>query len=275
MNLSIIKISLLIFSLLFITSCTDVVDVTTPDGGERLVVEASILWEKGTDGSRQTIKLSTSTPFFEENTNNPVTGATVVVTNNNSLTPFVFEDQNNGEYTAEDFIPELNESYTLEINYNGQTYEAEETLVSVSAIDEIEQVLDEGLEEEETSVKVYFDDPANIENYYLGIFKIARLPLVILETRSDEFTNGNRNFIEYEEENLVVGDSLFVELQGISERYFNYIGLLSEQSEAEDGPFRTIPVQLKGNCINVTTPNEEVLGYFRLSEVSKGQYTIQ
>ncbi len=261
--------------LLFGTACTDVVDVATPDGGARLVVEASILWEKGTEGNRQTIQLSTSSPYFEVNANDPVIGATVVIIKNDDDTPIIFEDQDNGEYTTVDFIPELNESYTLEINYNGQVYEATEILVPVSPIEEFEQVIDNGFEGEEIAVNVYFDDPVNIDNYYLSIFSTNTLPFVTLETRSDQFTDGNRSFIEYEDDSLVSGDSLFVDLQGVSERYYNYINLLSEQSEADDGPFQTIPVRLTGNCINVTTPSEEVLGYFRLSEISKGEYIIQ
>ncbi|MEO1262861.1 MAG: DUF4249 domain-containing protein [Bacteroidota bacterium] len=275
MNLSIIKISLLFSSMLLVVSCTDVVDIATPDGGERLVVEASILWEKGTEGKNQTIKLSTSSPYFTENTNNPVTGATVVVIKNDESIPIVFEDQNNGTYITDDFMPEIGQSYTLEINYNGQTYQATETLMSVAEIDEFEQVVDAGFEDEDIIVNVYFNDPPNIDNYYLGIFGASTLPLVTLETLNDEFTDGNRNFIEFEDDSFATGVTVTVVLEGISERYYNYIDLLSEQSEAADGPFQTIPVRLKGNCINITTPSEEVLGYFRLSEVSKGQYVIE
>ena len=51
-----IRIIVFVLMALF-ASCTDVVDVDVPDGGDRLVVEASILWEKGTAGQVQTISL--------------------------------------------------------------------------------------------------------------------------------------------------------------------------------------------------------------------------
>ena len=52
---------------LILTACTDVVDVEVPVAPERLVIEASLAWELGTLGNVQTIKLSTSTPYFESN----------------------------------------------------------------------------------------------------------------------------------------------------------------------------------------------------------------
>ena len=47
------------------TSCTDVIDVDVPTAPPRLVIEASIDWQKGTSGNFQRVRLSTSTPFFE------------------------------------------------------------------------------------------------------------------------------------------------------------------------------------------------------------------
>ncbi|MEL7271528.1 MAG: DUF4249 domain-containing protein, partial [Bacteroidota bacterium] len=64
----------------FFSSCTDTVDVDVTDAGARLVVEASINWEKGTSGQSQTIKLSESTDFFDNNPDIPATGAVVIVT---------------------------------------------------------------------------------------------------------------------------------------------------------------------------------------------------
>ena len=80
-----LKIILVLIAVVF-TSCTDVVDVDVPTAEPRLVIEASINWEKGTDGSEQTIKLSTSTPYFDTTTNTSVTVASVIITNDNDQT---------------------------------------------------------------------------------------------------------------------------------------------------------------------------------------------
>jgi len=258
----------------FLISCTDTVDVDVPNAGSRLVIEASLNWEKGTSGQSQTIKLSESTGFFDSNTNVPVTGATVIVTKEDDGMQFIFQDLNNGDYLTTNFVPELNQEYSLEIQYNGQTYTATETLMSVPNINFVEQTIEGDMEEEEIQLKVFFDDPANIDNFYLGEFIPSNLPLLTLTELSDEFTDGNENFIEYDNEDLVAGVTVDINVYGISERYYNYISILIEQSE-DPGIFATIPVQLRGNCINVNNPNEEVLGYFRLGEVARTSYVIE
>lgn len=265
----------LIITSLF-TSCTDTIDVDISDGGARLVIDASIDWEKGTTGQNQTITLSESTTFFNDNPDVPVTGATVRIIKDDDDTQFVFEDQNNGEYVTTNFIPVIDQSYTLEILYNEQTYTATETLMSVTDINDIEQDTEEGgFGDDEIQLNIFFDDPADIDNFYLGEFTTPVEPLPFLEALSDEFTDGNENFIEYDSENLETGVSVAIMLQGISEGYYNYISILIEQSESDGGgPFQTTPVQLNGNCMNQNNPDEEVLGYFRLGEVVRTNFTV-
>ncbi len=269
------RTALVILLIGFLSSCTDVIDVNVPNGGPRLVVEASINWEKGTLGQTQTIKLSESTMFFNTNPDIPVIGASVIVSKLNDNTQFVFVDQNNGDYIATDFIPEINQDYTLEVEYNGKTYFATESLIPVTEINEIEQTVEGAGDEEEIQIKVFFDDPINVDNYYLGQFNSSVNALPTLTTLNDQFTNGNENFIEFDNEELMPGATVNISIYGISENYYNFIDILIEQASEKDGPFQTTPVQLKGNCINLNDPNEEVLGYFRLSEVAKTSYMIQ
>lgn len=267
-------VSFILILISFLISCTDTVDVDVPNAGSRLVIEASLNWEKGTSGQTQTIKLSESTGFFDSNTDVPVTGASVIVTKENDGMEFIFQDLNNGDYVTTNFTPELNQEYSLEIQYNGQTYTASETLIPVSEINFIEQTIEGDLEEDEIQLKVFFDDPANINNYYLGEFIPSNLPLLTLTELDDEFTDGNENFIEYDNEDLAAGVTVAISLYGISQQYYNYISILIQQSE-DPGIFATTPVKLKGNCINSNNPNEEVLGYFRLSEVDQTSYVIE
>lgn len=74
--------NIIVLILVVFTSCTDVVDVDVPEAVPRLVVEASIDWEKGTQGNEQFIKLTMSTPFFDNLSNTDVAGASVKITNN-------------------------------------------------------------------------------------------------------------------------------------------------------------------------------------------------
>jgi hypothetical protein len=264
---------LLIIGILY--SCTDVIDVNVPNGGARLVVDASIKWQKGTTGETQTIYLRQSTPYFDSDPDVPVTGASVTVTKENDGSVFVFADQSDGSYTATDFVPELNASYTLEILYNGNIYTATETLIAAPFINRVEQTIEGSGDDTEIQLQVFFDDPAGIENYYLGEFIPSNLPLPALAVVNDEFTDGNENFIENDNDNYIAGVHVGINVYGISRRYYDYLNILIQQSGTdENGPFPTTPVQLKGNCINVNNPNEEVLGYFRLGEFDTTSYTI-
>lgn len=268
-------ISIYIAVWLTLSSCTEKVDVSLPNGGERLVIEASINWEKGTDGKEQVIKLSQSTAYFEAKSTVPVTGAVVSVKKDNDGSVFQFVDQGDGQYKASDFVPEIGSSYTLEIDYNNKKYMATETLQSVTEIARVEQSVETIFGTDEIKITMYFGDPVEADNYYLGEFNIASNPVPSLGITNDQFTNGNENFMEYDNELNKLGQEVEITLFGISEQYHNYMVILIDQAGGDGGPFPTTPVKLKGNCRNVNNPNEEVLGFFRLSEVSTKTYTIK
>ncbi|MFD2725792.1 DUF4249 domain-containing protein [Hyunsoonleella rubra] len=275
--------SFLVLLLVGLTSCEDVIDVDVPTSSPRLVIEASLDWEKGTTGNNQVVKLSTSTPYFENSANSAVTGASVKVTNNSSSVAYTFVDQNDGTYTISNFVPVINDSYTLEVEYNGEMYRATETLKSVSPIKRVEQSLEGGFDDEVLNVSIFWDDPADEENFYLIKF-IEQGDLVPeFEDYPDEFVNGNEldTFFEKDEDEndgqgqFMPGDVVEFTLYGISEQYDNYISLLIEQYDADGDPFSAIPSKLKGNCINITTPENYAFGYFRLSEFDRVSYTFQ
>ena len=273
--------SILLIIVLFFSACTDVIDVEVPTEEAKLVIEASINWEKETSGSDQTIYLSKSTPFFETNGTVPVVGASVVITNNNDGSFFEFNDQNDGSYTTSNFIPVLNDSYTLEVMSEGETYSAQETFMPVVPILEVYQSTEKFLPE---VLEVNFDflDPVEEENYYYIKFKEQADTFPRLLDFKDEFVNGNLISVfnerqENEDINQVEyapGDTVNMELIGISKRYYEYIQLLINQSES-GGPFDTTPVALRGNCTNQNDPNNFAYGYFRLTEVAKASYTFE
>ncbi|WP_031530311.1 DUF4249 domain-containing protein [Dyadobacter crusticola] len=259
----------------FLNSCTDVIDVKVPNGGARLVVDASIKWQKGTPGKTQTINLRESTAFFDKNPDVPVTGASVTVTKENDGSIFVFADQHNGSYTATDFVPELNASYTLKILYKGNSYAATETLIASPVINRVEQKIEGSDGDTEILIQAFFDDPRGVKNYYLGEFTPSNLPLPSLAVINDKFTDGNENYIEGDNESFVAGATVAINVYGVSKRYYDYLNILIQQSGSDEGgPFPTIPVPLKGNCTNVNDSNEEVLGYFRLGEFDTASYSI-
>ena len=75
---------------IFMFSCEEVIELDLNDGQQRLVIDASINWEKGTSGSDQEIKLSLSSPYYQ-NENLAATGANVqIISSNNEIFEFEF-----------------------------------------------------------------------------------------------------------------------------------------------------------------------------------------
>ena len=273
---------LLISILLLAMSCEDVIDVKLENADPRLVIEASLDWEKGTAGNEQLIKLSMSSPYIDQPVTNSVTGALVTVTNNTDATQVVFTDQNDGTYTTDEFVPILNQSYTLQVVYDNQTYIATETLMPVTDINEVDQSVEGGFDDEAIEVNVRFTDPEE-ENYYLFKFHEQGDVLPVLYDVKDEFVNGNEITVFYEktdneqtdEKKFEPGDNIDIQLFGISKQYYHFMHLLIEQAEYAGDPFSSTPALLKGNCINPANPSNFAFGYFRLTQTVKATYTVQ
>lgn len=252
-------------------ACEEVVEVDLEDSVPRLVVEASLLWQKGTDGNHQFIKLSTTAPFFDDETP-PAEGAQVSVVSGTGEI-YTFEEINPGIYSNEHFVPEFNKSFELTIIFEDEAYKGIEFLVPVSELRYVEQNSNGGFGGEDTELKVYYNDPAGVDNYYLFKFLFENLSFQIYD---DEFTDGNLSFAYFSNEDLIAEEEVGFEIQGISENFYEYMFILRSQAGTNGGgPFQTQPTTVKGNIVNITNPENFAFGYFRLSETDFLQYTIE
>lgn len=266
------KLKLLVpaFFLLMI-SCEEVIEVELDESAPRLVVEASLLWQKGTEGNFQVIKLTTTAPYFDDGTP-PAENALVSVTSETGEI-YNFEEIDPGIYANEQFAPEINKRYELSIVYQDETYTAMETLIPVSELQFIEQNSNGGFGGEDTELKIYYNDPEGVDNYYLFRFLFDNLSIQISE---DEFTDGNLSFAYFSSEDLNPGEEVGFEIQGISERFYEYIFILRSQAGTNGGgPFQTQPTTVRGNIVNITNPENFAFGYFRASETDFLAYTIE
>ena len=260
---------------IFFFSCEDVVEIDLPTAEPKLVIDASINWFKGTTGNEQIIKLSLSAPFFDSEVP-PANDATVTITDTNGNNFMFIEDGDTGIYQNNAFIPEINGIYNLVISYDGDTYAATESLKSVNEIEFVEQNLEGGFSGEETEIKAYFTDPGDEENYYFFEFIPSIDVTPTLDTFKDEFVNGNEIFGFYVEEDFGPGESVIIRNHGVSERFYEFMFVLLQQSsDGGGGPFETQPATVRGNCINQTNSENFPFGYFRLSEVSEFVYTVE
>jgi hypothetical protein len=263
-----------IISFLSLTSCEEVVHVDLDTAPAKLVIDASINWEKGTIGNQQTIKLTTTTGYYS-NVIPTVSGAIVFVTNSsNTVFDFLEEVPNTGQYICNNFNPVIGETYVLTVNYAGQTYTASEKMIPVPEIASVAQRDDAGFSGEDIEVKFFFQDNGSENNSYLTKYITPVNAFPQFEAIDDRFEQGNQMFGIYSHEDLEVGDTIDFTLYGISTQYFNYMDLLIGISNG-GGIFSTPPATLRGNIVNQTNEDNYCLGYFRLCEEVKMQYVVQ
>ena len=142
----------------------------------------------------------------------------------------------------------------------------------VTSLEDVEQSTGGGFAGDEIELKVYYTDPAETKDYYLFRFIHQDLSIQIYE---DEFTNGNRTFAYFSDEDIKSGDEVRFEVQGISRRFYEYMFILRSQAGTGGGPFQTQPTTVRGNLINLTNPQNFALGYFRVSESDSLNYTVE
>lgn len=265
-----------IFITLLTFGCEKVVDVDLDTAVPKLVVDASIQWIKGTSGNEQKIKLTTTAPYYN-NSVPVVSGATVFITNSANVVFNFTEIPNTGEYLCTDFQPGINETYTLTVIYNGQTFNATETLTAVPDIENtIEQNNEGGFTGDEIEIKFFYQDNGAEDNFYMIGFKPNNKPFPEYGVLEDRFFQGNQMFGLYSNEDLKPGDLVNIKLYGISQQYYNYMNvLLSVAGSGGGGPFQSPPATVRGNVVNQADENNFALGYFNLSEVDTVDYTIQ
>lgn len=264
-----------LLALILLTSCEDTVNIDLETSAPKLVIDANILWQKGTTGNEQKIKLTTTTNFYNSVVPK-VSGATVFITNSSNTVFNFVENPNTGEYICTNFIPIINESYTLTVQYNGITYSATEKLLATPTIDSVQQATVQGVSDDLIQVKFLFQDNGLEENYYLGNVRKANYAIPELGAFSDEFFQGNQMFGFYTDEDLAPNDILTFKLQGISLRYYNYMNkLINIAGNSGGNPFATPPATLRGNLLNLSNPDDYPLGYFHLSEQDTKAYIVQ
>ncbi|MEG9328687.1 DUF4249 family protein [Salinimicrobium catena] len=260
----------LIFLLLPLLSCEEVVEVELEQSTPRLVIEASLLWTEEEENETQYIRLTTTAPYFDEEIP-PAEGAMVSVFAPDG-TEYNFEESDPGIYINNSISPSLDGEFEMVIRYNGQEYQATEKYITTPQLEEVVQVDGRGFSGDETEFRLFYTDPAEEDNFYLFRFFHDELALQIYD---DEFTNGNRSFAFFSDGDVDTGDKVEFEIQGISKRFYEYLYILRSQSGTAGGPFQTQPTDVRGNIINVTNPENFAFGYFRLSETDFLTYTVE
>ncbi|MFC4634309.1 DUF4249 family protein [Dokdonia ponticola] len=284
---------------MFFTSCEDVVDVDLPTPQPRLVVDALIRLNLEENASPVRFKASTTGAFFDEITPTPLTRMQLV---NEDITTaegvvFLTQDPDNpNEYVPgtdeggpdpsgivpNDFF--LDGRLILTFEFEDELYLAETRFAPAPPIDAVEQGDGILFDEDDTEVIVTFTDIPQQDNFYIFDFDFTEF--LTIEDRF--FQDQQFDFSYFYDTNLEAGDVANISILGADESFYNYMGLLIEQSDlTEGGPFQVPVTTVRGNFLkaegvdninifdNVGRPQEFVLGYFAVSQEFKTSITIE
>lgn len=261
-----------LFLALSFTSCEDVVNLDLETGETRLVIDAEIMWKKGTDGKEQTIKISKTAPYYS-GTTPKVSGAQVRVENSNGDV-FTFNETEAGVYKCTNFVPVIDMDYKLFIQAEGKSFTATEKLTSVVPITKVEQALVPDFGGEDViELTFYYTDPADQVNFYLTDYQSEFLIFPEYEITNDEFYNGNQISTRFSDEDMKAGNTVKIMHRGVSKNFFNYMKLILEASNSN--PFSVPQGNIRGNILNTNNANEYALGYFRLCEADQVDYLVK
>lgn len=259
--------------ILLLSSCEDTVTLDLETGETKIVVDAEIIWQKGTTGNEQTIKISKTAPYYN-NTTPKVSGAQVRIENKNGDV-FTFNEKEAGIYVCTNFVPVINMDYTLYVTAEGQSFTAVEKLTSVTPIDKIEQNIVPDFDGKDIiELTFYYKDPADETNYYLTDYKSAFLLFPEYELTDDELFNGNEISTRFSDsDKMKPGNIVDITHRGVSKNFYNYMNLILEVYGGS--PFSIPPGNIRGNIVNTSDSNNFAFGYFRLCEADKVSYVVK
>ncbi|WP_289662827.1 DUF4249 domain-containing protein [Flavobacterium panacagri] len=267
--------ALALISILFVfafASCEDVVNLDLETGETKLVVDAEILWKKGTSGNEQTIKISKTASYYSGSTPK-VSGAQVRVENSNGDV-FTFNETEAGVYKCTNFVPVIDMEYKLFVTAEGQSYTATEKLTSATPINKVEQkIVPDFGGEDVIELTFYYNDPADQINFYVTDYQSEFLIYPEYEITNDDFYNGNEISTRFSHEDMKAGNTVKITHRGVSKNFFNYWKLILEASNSN--PFQVPPGNIRGNIINTTDANNTAFGYFRLCEADQVDYLVK
>jgi len=261
------KLKFILFIFIFL-GCEKVIDLETDFNDTRLVVDANISKHRDSLNAKASVKLSETVPYFSDEES--IINDAIVSIEINQKTHELYYDNPTKLYLADINFIENNSDFVLLIEHKKNNYTSSSKLIKTPKIESVVFGDRKSLNKDEVELKVTFTDPPEEGNYYLWKFgpkksgKFDYLPAL------DKYINGNKftfSFFIDKTEYLQDSDYINIEINGITEDYFNYLNILTSQAGAQNGrPFSTSSSVIKGNVVNNTNLENFPLGYFRVYE---------
>ena len=274
----------LLIAILFLNSCTTVIDARLDTGPIQLSVDALLTDQPGP----QTIRLTQTAAYFDNSTPPAATSATVTVADNTGKT-YIFSDPDNDGYyvwqpTGTDTLGHIGRTYQLSIAYQGNTYQASSKMNPVPPIDSLifsKQKLNPLSKNEGYRAEFYAIDIPNEVDYYRVRFsrngELQNKPSDIIITQDGAFRSGTSVtdgllFINPIRRSInpdslyALNDVVHVEVHSLTAEAFDFWQQLRTQI-TNGGLFATPSANVPTNIINTNTTGRNATGFFITSAI--------
>lgn len=281
------KYSLLIlFLATLLFSCTETIDIKLDSSARKLVVEGYF----SDDTISHTVKLSRSADYFADKPLDPVSGATVSITDGVLQFPLTEDPDSLGLYrTAPDVYGIPGHTYSLHISGvdidgdgNTESYAASSMLNRLEKVDSIEVLYKKLFYQDVWMVNFFAQEPGETKDFYLfRTWKNSRLvkdTLWEINLSDDEIINGIYSngmtvqylFAEKPDEKVIQGDTITLEIQAITQQYYQFILDVFYESHGSD-PFGGQPANVSTNLSNGAVGFFSTYSVRRLSRIYRGE----
>jgi len=262
---------LLISALIVFAACEETIELDIDQTQPVYVVEGLVTNEDTT----HFVKLSRSIGFYDDSEPPIVSDATVLVKDNEGNTySYVYSPSDSAYLSTESFQGKTGNIYNLEINVDGNTITATDTLRPVSPIERLQWKIDEEEQEDPEDEGYFYEvtltakEPQDTEDFYLfKVYRNGELQIFDEETGvfvTDDVGVGEKidNYpgpVYYKEE-----DTATFELYSLTQTSFRFFSDLSFLLNNDGGMFSSIPANPYTNL-----RGERVVGYFQVSSVTR------
>lgn len=274
-----------------LTSCETVIDAKLDTGPAQLSVDANLTDQPGP----QTIRLTQTAAYFNNDTPPAATSATVSVSDDAGKT-YAFSDSDNDGYyvwqpTGKDTLGHIGRTYQLTITYQGETYRASSRMNRVPAIDSLifsKQKLNPLSTTEGYQAEFYARDMPGAADYYrIRFFRNGELqnkPNNIIISQDGVFRiNGSvsdgltfivpiRRAIN-PDSLYALNDAVKVELHSISSEAFDFWEQVQNQI-TNNGLFAAPSSNVSTNIMNTRANGRKATGFFITSAVRSSSATV-
>jgi len=287
--------------LLVLSSCQDVVDVELDNSDSRLVVDALIRVDESQEFVPVEIKVTRTNGFFDEIL--PVSDIDIIYIYygvedeygeiiNGGYSNLAEVDPGTGIYipdptfTSDQRIrtnqvgPET--TFWLFIEYEDRIYASKTNYAPSVPIESLTQGPGD-LFDNETEVVISYTDIPDMDNFYVFDFDFANY----LASEDTFYQGQSFSFSYFYDDQLETGQQVQVSILGADLRFYNYINLILQQTQNNQGFFETPVATIRGNIFDVTgidnlnnfdnveQPDNFPLGYFSFSQVFTDSLTVE